>query len=206
MVVRMSAHTLSLHREEELVPRIQPLTFSDLQDIVKLGHVDGDALVLTKSPKGWTLKKPARIPLSRLQNLPSRGLAEYIVASLIRERPDLIPFALENQSLIEMGNYLLRYHTGSLQAYYTYTQTVKQYSDWIGYPPDRILHDLAGPNGLPDPERIAKHVKWLQNYAASLQDRKLSPGRVNSRISHIKSWYKVNGATVSLYPTVYPDA
>jgi len=198
MAVRMSAHTVSLHREEELVPKTQPLTFTDLQGIVRLGHVDGDMMVLTKSPKGWTLKKPARFAISKLQGLPSRGLAEYIVNSLIRERPSLIAFVLDNQSLVEMANYLLRYQTGSLQAFYTYTQTIKQYSDWIGYPPDRILHDLAGPNGLPDPERIAKQVKWLQNYAASLQDRKLSPGRVNSCISHTKSWYKVNGATVSL--------
>ncbi len=171
----MSAHTVSLHREEELVPKTQPLTFTDLQDIVKLGHIDADMLVLTKSPKGWTLKKPARIAIAKLQGLPSRGLAEYIVNSLIRERPSLIAFVLDNQSVVEMANYLLRYQTGSLQAFYTYTQTIKQYSDWIGYPPDRILHDLAGPNGLPDPERIAKQVKWLQNYAASLQDRKLSP-------------------------------
>ena len=27
---------------------------------------------------------------------------------------------------------------GKLQAYYTYAQTIKQYSDWIRYPPDRI--------------------------------------------------------------------
>src|SRR6266581_4748600 len=98
MAVRMSAHTVSLHREEELVPKTQPLTFTELQ------------------------------------GLPSRGLAEYIVNSLIRERPSLIAFVLDNQSLVEMANYLLRYQTGSLQAFYTYTQTIKQYSDWIGYP------------------------------------------------------------------------
>ncbi len=194
----MSAHIVSLQREEELVPKTQPLTFTDLQDIVRLGHVDADTLVLTTSLKGRTLKKPARIALSKLQALPSRGLAEYIVKSLIRERATLITFVLDNQSLVEMANYLLRYQTGSLQSFYTYAQTIKQFSDWIGYPPDRILHDLAGPNGLPDPQRIAKQVKWLQNYAANQQDRKLSPGRVNSCISHVKSWYKINGATVSL--------
>ena len=197
-MLRMSVEIGKIAESEELVPNTPKLTLSELQRITSLGHVESENLVIERSLKGRTLKKRVTIPLMNLLNLGQQGLAEYIVSSLIRERPALIPFALGNQSLVEFANYLLRYRSASLQAYYTYTQTLKQFSDWFGHPPDRILEDTKGPNGLVDPQKLAKHSKILQSWSATLQDRQLAPGRVQSCVGHVKSWYKVNGATITL--------
>ncbi len=184
--------------DEELVPRTTRLKISDLEDIVKLGRIDGDGLLIERSPKGYRLKTPTRVLLSSLTELGEKDLADYIIHSLIRERPSLIPFALGNKSIINLANYLLRYRSQSLQAFYTYTQTIKQYSDWLGHPPDRIIEDTIDQNGLPDPKKVARHAVFLEKWVGHMQSKKLTPGRVYSLLSHTRTWYKTSRVSVGL--------
>lgn len=46
--------------------------------------------------------------------------------------------------------------------------------------------------------RVQKHVRLLEDYVATLQDRKLSPGRVHSCAKHVKALYKTNGILLNL--------
>jgi site-specific recombinase XerD len=182
----------------ELILKPKQLRLEDLPFLVELGHVDGENFVLDHSPKGYKLKTPVTIPLARILAVGQRGLVEYILTSLIRERPRLVPFVLENQSIIELASYFLRYRSGSLQSLYAYTDTIGRYSAWLGHGPDEIIADVKGKNGLPKLTRLQKHTELLKSYVAMLQDRKLTPGRVHSCAKHVKAFYKVNGIALSL--------
>ena len=182
----------------ELVLKPKQLRLEDLPFLQTLGQVQNDMLVLQYSPKGYRLKSHVAIPLEKVLVVGQRGLIEYIVHSLIRERPALIPFAFENETLIVLARYFLRYRSGSLQSFYAYTDTISRYAHWVGYRPDEIIADVKSENGLPDLVRVQKHVRLLEDYVAILQDRKLSPGRVHSCAKHVKALYKTNGILLNL--------
>jgi len=182
----------------ELILKPKQLTIGDIGDIVKLGHVQNDILIMERSPKGYRLKRSVTVPLARILAVGQPGLVEYIIHSLIRERPGLIPFALENQSLIELARYFLRYRSGSLQSFYAYTDTITRYSAWLGHSPDQIIADVKRPRKPEEPTGLDVHRQLLEDYVAMLQDRKLTPGRVHGCAKHIKTFYKINGVEVKL--------
>lgn len=127
-----------------------------------------------------------------------RSLVEYIVRSLVSERPRLIPFALENESLIALARYFLRYRSGSLQSFYAYADTISRFSAWLGHAPDQIVADVKGGNNLSDPIRIQRHARLVEDYLAMLQDHRLTPGRMHTCAKHIKTFYKINGVEIKL--------
>jgi len=174
------------------------LTVDDLQEIVKLGRVVGSAFCLERSPKGYKLKTPVTLPLQRILALGQRGLGEYIVRSLVSERPRLIPLVLENESLVALARYFLRYRSGSLQSFYAYADTVSRFSTWLGNSPDRILSDVKEKDSLPNPTRIQTHTRLVEDYLAMLQDRGLTPGRIHTCAKHIRTFYRINGIEIKL--------
>ena len=182
----------------KLILRPKQLHLDELPFLMNIGHLDNDNFALDYSPKGYRLKTKIVIPLELLLAVGEKGLVEYVINSLIRERPILIPFALQNLSILELARYFLRYCSGSLQSFYSYTDTVSRYSSWLGYSPDRIVADINDKKGLPKPARVQAHIQFLEKYIALMQDRKLTPGRVYSCTKHVKSFYKVNGIDLAL--------
>ena len=76
----------------EILLRPQQLTLADIEalELLKLGHVSGDALVLERSMKGYKLKKSVTIPLEKILAVGNKNLVKYIFSSFISERPCLI--------------------------------------------------------------------------------------------------------------------
>jgi site-specific recombinase XerD len=182
----------------ELILKPRTLTLLDLEEILKLGRVENDGLVLERSPKGYKLKTPMTIPLERMLAVGQRGLVEYIVRSLVSERPRLIPLALENESLVALARYFLRYRSGSLQSFYAYTDTISRFSTWLSNSPDQILSDVKEKDSLPNPTRIQTHARLVEDYLAMLQDRGLTPGRIHTCAKHIKTFYRINDIEIKL--------
>jgi len=182
----------------ELVLKSPTLSLKDLPFLQELGRIENGVFLLKRSPKGYKIKTSVSIPLEKILAVGQRGLVEYILNSLIRERPSLIPFALENESLIGLARYFLRYRSGSLQSFYAYTDTVSRYSAWLGNAPDLIIADAKSENGLLDPMQLQRHTRLLEDYLATLQDRGLTPGRVHGCAKHIKTFYKISGIDVKL--------
>ena len=182
----------------ELILKPRTLTQADLEEILKLGRIENDGFVLERSPKGYKLKTPVTIPLETILAVGQRGLAEYVVRSLVSERPRLIPLALENESLVALARYFLRYRSGSLQSFYAYTDTISRFSSWLGGSPDKIISDVNESNGLSNPTKIQKHTRLVEDYLAILQDQGLTPGRVHTCAKHIKTFYRINGIEIKL--------
>ncbi len=117
------------------------------------------------------------------------------MSSLISQRPRLIPWVLENKSLVEVANHLLRACSGSKMGLYGYLNTVSLYCRRLNTDPDSLIVD-AKPEALPNPARIEKHRGFLQQCINELQDLKRSPGRIHGYTKQIRTFYRVNGVDV----------
>jgi len=175
-----------------LILKPRTLAVEDLPFLEALGRIVNNKLLLERSPRGYKLKTPVAVPVEKLLAVGQRGLAEYIVKSLIAQRPRLIPWVFENETLVKLARYLLRSRSGSLMGFYVYANTVRQYSTRLGSEPDHIIADLFSAGGQPDPARVRKHRKFLEDCLAELQDHGRSPGRIHGYAKHVRTFYRVN--------------
>ena len=182
----------------ELILRPKQLTLEDLPFLAELGHVDGDGFVLDHSPKGYRLKTPVTIPLERILAVGQRGLVEYVLSSLLAERPRLIPFVIENRSLLALADYLCYDRTGSPETLYLYVNCIGYYSHRTGMTPDALISDVKDGDDLVRAERIPLHVRGLRDYIRELKDRGLTPARIANYVKAIRTLYRVNGVEISL--------
>ena len=174
------------------------LELADIPFIQNMGEIKGECFHLKRSAKGFTLKKEISIPIDEILAIGQKGLIEYVLVSLSSQRPVLIPFVLENQSLIELAKYFLRYRSGSPGSLYGYTDRIWRYSKRVGKTPDELIEDVMDGNGALKPDRIQAHTKALEDYIAELQDSGLSPGRVTNYMKAIKTLYRVNRISIAL--------
>jgi len=126
------------------------------------------------------------------------GRIEYVLSSLLAERPKLIPFVLENRSLLELARYYLCYRTASVKTLYVNVDCLSRYSERTGMTPDALISDIKDQDGLVKMERIPTHIKVLEEYAEGLQDGGLAPSRVSNYVKAIRSLYRVNGVEIKL--------
>ena len=172
-----------------------------VEDLAKLpvpAKIQDGCLILEKSPRGWILKEPVRVPIEKVLAAREKGLVAYILSAFISERPKLIPFVFKNQSLIRMARHFLRHCSGSPMSLYSYTDTISRYAQFLGHSPDVIIQDCKAGGNIPDPVRVQDHVEFLEAYLAALQDEGLSPGRVYGAIKHVRTFYRVNGVKIEL--------
>ncbi|MEM4247161.1 MAG: hypothetical protein QXF14_02465, partial [Candidatus Woesearchaeota archaeon] len=161
-------------------------------------QIQDGKVILDCSLKGWKLKQPVILSLDKVLATKEKGFITYILTAFISERPNLIPFVFDNQTLIKMARHFLRHCSGSIHSCYSYTATIEKYSTWLGYSPDLIIQDTKPIGNIPDPQRVQNHQGYLDEYIAELQDEGLSPGRVHCYAKHIKTFYKVNGVKIEL--------
>jgi len=179
----------------ELVLTSKQLSMRDLAFLSDLGRIEGENIILERSLKGYTLKSSVSVPLGQVLAQPI-GVVKYVF-SLISERPRLIPLVFQNESLLKLASYFLRYKSGSQQSLYAYTETLSRYSAWAEQTPDQLAAHAKESNGL-NPSRVNRNTEMLERYIAFLQDQGLTPGRVYSCAKHVKTFYKVNDVDVKL--------
>jgi len=182
----------------QLIIKPKQLTIEDLQSLPIPAKIENGFLIVEKSLRGWKLKKTVKIPLEKVLAVRQKGLITYIISTFTSERPKLISFVFDNQSLILLARYFLRHCSGSPHSLYSYTNTVHAYSTWLGYTPDLIIADLKPQGNIPDPLRVQNHIGFLEDYISALQDEGLSPGRVHCYAKHIRTFYRVNRVDIKL--------
>jgi hypothetical protein len=183
----------------ELILKPKQLHLEDLQFLLGLGHVESGVVSLTRSPKGYKLKTPVALPLEKILAVGQRGLIEYIIGSLVSQRPRLIPWVLDNSSLINLARYLLRSRSGSLMGFYVYANTIHQYCTRLGSTPDQIIADVQSQDA-----RVKKHRKLIEDCLAELQDEGRSPGRIHAYAKHVRTFYRINEVEVPRLDLVRP--
>ncbi len=178
----------------ELVLPTRPLQLEQLPFLDSLGRLQGDRFILEKSIKGgYSLRTPISIKLDTMLGVGEKGLVEYVIRSLISQRPSLIPWTFENESVLRLARYMLRSWSGSLMGFYGYVNTVDLYCRRLNTSPDQIIADVKPDGAHVDPDRLAKHQGFLAKCAAELQDNKRSPGRIHGYVRQVRSFYRCNG-------------
>ena len=180
------------------IVRTRQLTVEELQSLQFPMKIQDDTLIIEQSPRGWKLKQPATLSLQKVLAAKEKGLVSYILSAFLSERPALLNFVFDNQSIIKMARHFLRHCSGSLHSCCTSTVNMRKYSAWLGYTPDLIIQDIKPVGNIADPARIQNHIGYLNDYLADLQDEGLTPGAVNNYIKSVKTFYRVNGAKVDL--------
>ncbi|MBN1358457.1 site-specific integrase [Candidatus Bathyarchaeota archaeon] len=178
--------------------RNRQLTVEELKTLNLPLTIQGDTITISRSLRGWPLQQPVTLSLNKVLAVKEKGLINYIISALIGERPNLIPYVFDNQSLIKMARHFLRHLSGSLCSCYTYTSTVQRYSTWLGYSPDLIIQDAKPIGNIPDPQRVQNHSGYLDEYIAQLQDEGLTPSRVHCCAKHVKTFYRANNIKLEL--------
>ena len=174
------------------------LTLEELKSLNLPMKIQGDSVFFEKSLRGYKLQQPIEINLQKMLSAKEKGLVAYIINAFISERPALIPFVFDNQSIIRMARHFLRHCSGSYDSCRGYTVQVLKYSVWLGYSPDLIIADLKPVGNIPDPIRVQNHTGYLNDYLAQLQDDGLKPGAVNNYVKSVKTFYRVNGIKIEL--------
>ena len=174
------------------------LTAEELKTLPLPLKIQGDTITIEQSLKGWKLRQPVVLNLSKVLAAKEKGLITYILSAFLSERPALIPFVFDNHSLIKLARHFLRHCSGSLQTCCGYTANIKKYSTWLGYSPDLIINDIKPVGNIPDPERTQNHTGYLNDYLAELQDDGMKPGPINNCIKSVKTFYRVNGIKIEL--------
>jgi site-specific recombinase XerD len=176
--------------------KTRQLTVQELESLNLPIQIQGNTVLIERSLRGWKLKEPVTLPLDQILAVKEKGLVDFILKSFLGERPKLISYVLDNQSLIKMARHFLRHCSSSTRSCLVYTVNVYKYSTWLGYSPDLIISDIKPVGNIPDPQRIQNHCGYLNDYLAELQDDGLKPGAVNNCIKGVKTFYRVNGAKI----------
>jgi site-specific recombinase XerD len=180
------------------IARRSQLTIEELKTLPIPLRIQNEELIIEYSQRGWKLQKPITINLVKVLAAKEKGLISYVLSAFTSERPGLIPFVFNNQTILKMARHFLRHCSGSLHSCYSYTASIQKYSTWLGYNPDMIIQDVKPVGNIPDPVRAQNHQGYLDEYIAQLQDEGLSQGRVHCYAKHIKTFYRVNGIKIEL--------
>jgi site-specific recombinase XerD len=174
------------------------LSLKDLKSLRIPFRIDGNALVLAQSSRGYTLKDPVRVPIKSIRRAGQRGVVEYVFRSLSSERPRLIPFVFDNRSCLELARYLLMYRTGSAKTLYLYLDAIARYFNWVKASPDELIKDLVSADEPLRGNRLRSHVSALEKFVGNLQDDGLSPLRICNYVKAIRALYRANGIDLRL--------
>src|SRR5207245_4284645 len=67
-------------KTQQLVLPTRLLSIEDIGFIKQLGTIEGETFTLKTSPKGYHLKTPVTVSLTKILALQQRGLADYILS------------------------------------------------------------------------------------------------------------------------------
>lgn len=129
------------------------------------------------------------------QGLPPRERAarQYVIESFRSKMPSLIPFAFENESILKLAAYLLKYTTGSRATLYQYVFGVHRFSNWLGKKPDDIIRETMMEKGL-----IDTYLQKIDDFIGDLQAEGLAPGTVANHVKGVKALCNANGVNLVL--------
>jgi site-specific recombinase XerD len=176
--------------------RNHQLTIKDLQTLPLPLIITDNQITIKMGLKNSLLKHPITLDLQKVLATKELGLIKYVFQALLCERPILLHYTFNNQTILRLARYLLRDCSGSTHACYIYIQNVQHYATWFGNSPDQIIQDIKTDDNIVDQTRLQYHVDSLNDYLASLQDRGLAPGTVNNHLKSCKAFYRCNGVKI----------
>jgi hypothetical protein len=199
----------TLYIEDPITLPKTKLEIENLPILQTIGHVNVDkTITIDRSLKGTRLKTPVSFPVDWILQLGEKGLAEYILSSLVKSRPLLIPWILENQSLINLATHLLRSCSRSEASLYAYSNDVNIYVRRFRLKDnsaDRLMSNVRLTKRgriQVDSVRLENVKDSLAKILAGMHDAGLAPGRLKGFARHVRTWYAINNVEVPKPKTI----
>jgi len=154
-------------------------------------------VVIGKKKKDPSLTKVIKVEIPRPKRRLTWKIIEFICESL-RTYSTLIPFVLQNQSLMKLSEFFYRYKTRSKASLREYVSTVSKLCEYAGKSPDQLVDGCMDDEGLPDPKKIHELIMLIDDFLGELEANDLAPATLSVTFSRIKSFFKVNGIELGL--------
>jgi site-specific recombinase XerD len=183
---------------QQAILRKQQLSIEELKTLPIEMKIQGNQIIIERGLKKSKLKHPVTLNLDKVLATKEKGLIAYIFNAFLCERPALLQYVFDNQSIQKMCRHFLRHCSGSIKSAYTYTANVERYTAWLGNSPDLIISDLKPVGNVIDAQRLQNHIGFVNDYLAELQDQDLTPGAVVNCIKGVKTFYRSNGIKIEL--------
>lgn len=175
------------------ITRSRILTVEELKSLNLPLIFQGNLVIIERSFNGTKLRMPIAIEQQKILAAKEKGLVDYIFRSCLSERPSVIPYIFDNESLLKLARHFLRHCSGSNKSCLQYSIYVRKYATWLGYSPDIIIKDAKPVGAIPDPMKVQNHCGFLSDYLSEVQDSGLKPSAVCNAIKAVKTFYRVNG-------------
>ena len=148
-----------------------------------------------------TLTKTNNATVDELQSLVEaantpreKASRRFIVDAFRGKMSSLIPFAFENESVVNIASYLLKYTKSKSKAtLYQYVFGIHRFSQWIKKNPDDLVREA-----LFDKKAQETCIKAIDNFVGDLQAEGLADGTINNHVKGVKALFKINGAALTL--------
>ena len=130
---------------------------------------------------------------------------QYIIDSFTGKMPSLIPFAINNRSIVKLASYLLKYTKGSQKTLYQYTFGIYRFSKWLHKTPDDIIKEATT-----DKNSLDQYVVKIDDFIGDLQAQNLAPGTINNHVKGARALFRASSINIVLPFRVpktvrYPD-
>ena len=175
-------------------------------------HIDTEELVLISESENYRIWNDEKIGKARIEVVTNKGkknemhhfflcprperklgwrLIEYVIRAFTRQTR-LIHFILNNSSMMRLAEYLYRDGSRSLSSMYTYTLTVKQYSDYAKTSPDELIEACLDSEGVADQKKVHEASLLVEEFLGELEADGRATYSLLVKSACIKTFYKVN--------------
>jgi site-specific recombinase XerD len=156
-------------------------------------------VIIVKSSLGYTLKKPLILEVPEPRNPAEKNLQQYVIRTFVGQYPYLAQFTFENNSVMKLARHLLIHRTGSHATLCNYVYSVHRFCKWLNTSPDKLVAECLDQDKVPVSKAIVRVRRCLNDFAADLQAKNhLAHATVHNMISHIQSWFRINGVEFKL--------
>ena len=153
---------------------------------------------VTRTAGNWRRRqKPIQVEIPIPYTKRESALYAWIIDSLTMRMTTLLPFAFENQSVLEMARQLYRNSSKSHETLNNYTYSIWRFSHWLKQTPDQIITACKQPDGTPDSKALYFLGKQIDDWAADLAAEGLASNTVANYIKGPKVLVEKNRLKLS---------
>lgn len=145
---------------------------------------------VTHSPRGNRLRNPLKIQLPKPESPSDRIVYEYVINAFSWKMSALIPFAFQNNTVLELAKHLKRHTTGSSATLYQYVYGIHRFSKWLKRCPNTMIEESR--------ENPNKYVRLVDDFAGNLQAENLAPGTIANHVKGVRALFRANGISLDL--------
>lgn len=121
-----------------------------------------------------------------------RVARQYLIESFTGKMPSLIPFSLENESIVKLASDLLKFTSGSRYTLYQYVFGVHRFSKWLEKKPDEMIEEIRQDSRIVDQYR-----RRVDEFIGDLQAEGLAHGTIANHVKGVKALFKASRIDIS---------